>query len=181
MASEPKYENYSLLELLDSLKHIDKGSYPNRYNKIQEEIIKRKSEKENIVEKKSYLSTNNKWLISFLIISTLIGFVFIYNIFILLFNILLILPSYFYYKYKRNDELWLKILLGIIFIIIGGLFYFYPVHFDENTRIYGLPFMIGAIQSGADFPNPAFPVSVLFNTISWYLFSKIVLLIKIRI
>jgi len=39
MASEPKYENYSLLELLDSLKHIDKGSYPNRYNKIQEEII----------------------------------------------------------------------------------------------------------------------------------------------
>jgi hypothetical protein len=52
MNSSPDYTKYSLSDLYDSLAHIDNEKYPDRYKLINEEIEKRKDEKERKEEEK---------------------------------------------------------------------------------------------------------------------------------
>ncbi|MCA0445139.1 MAG: hypothetical protein LCH54_02795 [Bacteroidetes bacterium] len=177
MASEPKYEDYSLSELQDSLKNIDKEKYPSRFQKIQYEIDRRSKTSGIEKEKKiTYVTGPNKVIIFYSILSTIIGSFFIYSSLMLLFNLVLITPSYFYYRNKRNNHYLVKWSIGIVFIGLSFIFYFYPINFDKSTIVYGIPFMIAAFQDGVDFPNSLLIVAVILNSISWYLFSKIIII-----
>ncbi len=189
----PDYSNYSISELEDALKHIDKDEYPDRVILIEKELLNKRAElTDNLIDKKEEtLTGNSDWsykpivLISlFFIIGGMIKIIYVlykyfnsqasnYILFMyLLFFGFAVFAGLLFFKNKKLGAYFLSVvsILQIPILNIGSIAWLYSVFFTSLVYIdteftFKFIFGLGSTLSVGFFPDREPMFELGFNII----------------